>query len=58
MYEQEVVKQTEHIEKMKADGKDEYDIKKQVPVAIRFFEFSNLQMTVGKELSHCILNST
>jgi len=52
VYEQEVVKQTEHIEKMKADGKE------QVPVAIRFFEFSNLQMTVGKELSHCILNST
>ncbi|KAF6017985.1 TBCA [Bugula neritina] len=32
VYEQEVVKQTEHIEKMKADGKDEYDIKKQTEV--------------------------
>ncbi|OWF54046.1 tubulin-specific chaperone A-like [Mizuhopecten yessoensis] len=28
-YEKEVVKQEEHIEKMKADGKDPYDIKKQ-----------------------------
>ena len=30
VYEQEVVKQGEKIDKMKADGKDEYDIKKQV----------------------------
>lgn len=30
MYEQEVVDQSNKIEKMEADGKDEYDIKKQV----------------------------
>lgn len=30
MYEKEVVDQTAKIEKMAADGKDEYDIKKQV----------------------------
>lgn len=37
VYEQEVVKQTAHIEKMKADGKDEYDIKKQVSVIVLDF---------------------
>lgn len=31
-YEAEIVKQTERIEKMKAEGKDEYDIKKQQEV--------------------------
>ena len=30
MYEKEVQQQTEKIEKMKTDGKDEYDIKKMV----------------------------
>jgi len=30
MYEKEVVQQTEKIEKMKTEGKDEYDIKKMV----------------------------
>lgn len=30
MYEKEVVDQEEKVEKMKVDGKDEYDIKKQV----------------------------
>ena len=30
MYEKEVVQQAEKIEKMKAEGKDEYDIKKMV----------------------------
>ena len=30
MYEKEVVEQERKIEKMKAEGKDEYDIKKQV----------------------------
>lgn len=30
VYAKEVVQQSEKIEKMKADGKDEYDIKKQV----------------------------
>ena len=30
MYEKECVSQEEKIEKMKTDGKDEYDIKKQV----------------------------
>eukprot|EP00914_Ancora_sagittata_P015468 GHVO01030630.1.p1 GENE.GHVO01030630.1~~GHVO01030630.1.p1 ORF type:complete len:110 (+),score=20.84 GHVO01030630.1:120-449(+) len=29
MYAKEVTKQEEHIEKMKTDGKDEYDIRKQ-----------------------------
>ncbi|ELU06721.1 hypothetical protein CAPTEDRAFT_179546 [Capitella teleta] len=29
MYAKEVTKQEEHIEKMKSDGKDEYDIRKQ-----------------------------
>ena len=32
MYEKEVVDQEEKVEKMKVDGKDEYDIKKQVTV--------------------------
>jgi tubulin-specific chaperone A len=29
-YEKETIQQEERIEKMKADGKDEYDIRKQV----------------------------
>lgn len=30
MYEKEVVEQTQKIEKMKEEGKDEHDVKKQV----------------------------
>lgn len=30
VYEKEVIQQTERIDKMKAEGKDEYDVKKQV----------------------------
>ena len=34
MYEKEVVDQEKKIEKMKAEGKDEYDIRKQVNMGL------------------------
>lgn len=34
MYEKEAQQQTEKVEKMKAEGKDEYDIKKQVALLL------------------------
>jgi len=40
MYEKEVVQQTEKIEKMKTEGKDEYDIKKMVtPLLVNCKQF-------------------
>lgn len=39
MYEKEVVQTEARIEKMKAEGKDEYDIKKMV---ILFVQYENL----------------
>lgn len=48
MYEKEVVDQTAKIEKMAADGKDEYDIKKQVRL-INYVVFNLLDNYMNKD---------
>ncbi len=45
MYEKEVIDLEAKVEKMKADGKDEYDIKKQVTVNFRTFTLSSCVCT-------------
>ena len=56
MYEKEVVDQTAKIEKMKAEKKDEYDIKKQVWthwITVKHFSFITLQnVTQNSQCAH------
>ena len=42
MYEKEFIQIENRIEKMKTDGKDEYDIRKMVNSIFKFFKYSNL----------------
>ena len=45
MYGKEAEKQQEHVEKMKAEGKDEYDIRKQVSCWVVYGNSFRLRIT-------------